>query len=294
MQLKLVAFISMLSMSVSASAQAVYTFEGLQAGTALAGQDGWVVGITGSGSPTVEADIQSLVARGTFVSAARATDAAFPFAEVFDTQAVRLEFDIHYIDGGGNESIQTYFYDDQNGNGTAQSDEDVFQYGLARAFPHLPNTHLQFVGASPIHSNVSSLFSSDDRLTIRADIVQLDTDMLFAKLYFKNNSSTTPEWVLIACGKTLTATAGKGLADINAVQIRFDSGLSSIDNISISTIEPSICLPDTNYDCVLSPADFTAWIAAYQSGSAECDQNGDKVCTPADFTAWISNFDTGC
>jgi len=54
------------------------------------------------------------------------------------------------------------------------------------------------------------------------------------------------------------------------------------------------CLADTNHDGILTPADFTAWIAAFNSQSPECDQNGDGSCTPADFTAWIANYNDGC
>jgi len=54
------------------------------------------------------------------------------------------------------------------------------------------------------------------------------------------------------------------------------------------------CLPDTNHDGTLSPADFTAWIAAFNAMSPTCDQNSDGSCTPADFTAWISNYNAGC
>ena len=54
------------------------------------------------------------------------------------------------------------------------------------------------------------------------------------------------------------------------------------------------CVGDTNGDGVLSPADFNAWIQAYNAQSAACDQNGDGLCTPADFNAWIANFNAGC
>ncbi len=54
------------------------------------------------------------------------------------------------------------------------------------------------------------------------------------------------------------------------------------------------CLPDTNRDGILSPADFTAWIAAFNAQGARCDQNADGLCTPADFSAWIANFNAGC
>ena len=54
------------------------------------------------------------------------------------------------------------------------------------------------------------------------------------------------------------------------------------------------CVADTNGDGSLTPADFTAWVAAFNAQSAACDQNGDSSCTPADFTAWVANFNAGC
>ncbi len=54
------------------------------------------------------------------------------------------------------------------------------------------------------------------------------------------------------------------------------------------------CLPDVNGDGMVTPADFTAWINAFNNNLPECDQNGDNACTPADFTAWINNFNAGC
>ncbi|RNC80336.1 MAG: hypothetical protein ED559_00520 [Phycisphaera sp.] len=54
------------------------------------------------------------------------------------------------------------------------------------------------------------------------------------------------------------------------------------------------CPADTNGDGMLTPADFTAWINAFNNNLPECDQNGDGACTPTDFTAWIANFNAGC
>ena len=54
------------------------------------------------------------------------------------------------------------------------------------------------------------------------------------------------------------------------------------------------CLPDVNNDGAVNSADFSAWIAAFNSNAFECDQNGDGACTPADFSAWIANFNAGC
>jgi len=54
------------------------------------------------------------------------------------------------------------------------------------------------------------------------------------------------------------------------------------------------CVADTNGDGVLSPADFSAWVAAFNAMSPACDQNGDTACTPADFSAWVANYNAGC
>jgi len=66
-----------------------------------------------------------------------------------------------------------------------------------------------------------------------------------------------------------------------------------VDPITLMDSEEG-CVADVNGDGMLSPADFTAWIAAFNSGAAGCDQNADGMCTPADFTAWIANFNAGC
>ncbi len=54
------------------------------------------------------------------------------------------------------------------------------------------------------------------------------------------------------------------------------------------------CLADVNGDGVLSPADFSSWVSAFNNQSAGCDQNSDGACTPADFSAWVANYNTGC
>ncbi len=58
--------------------------------------------------------------------------------------------------------------------------------------------------------------------------------------------------------------------------------------------DPCPNIADVNDDGVLSPADFSAWIAAFNAGDPAADQNADGSITPADFTAWISNYNQGC
>ena len=96
----------------------------------------------------------------------------------------------------------------------------------------------------------------------------------------------------------------------------FESVLASVDEIAFSTFVPGFffgftnfelqidnitltpagneCAADVNGDGAVTPADFTAWVAAFNAQAPGCDQNGDGTCTPADFTAWVANFNAGC
>lgn len=54
------------------------------------------------------------------------------------------------------------------------------------------------------------------------------------------------------------------------------------------------CLADVNGDGTLTPADFNAWILAYNQLDPKADQNGDGSIAPNDFNAWILNYNAGC
>ncbi len=64
--------------------------------------------------------------------------------------------------------------------------------------------------------------------------------------------------------------------------------------VALGDVPEPVCTADTNHDGMLTPADFSAWIAAFNANGPECDQNADGLCTPADFSAWIANFNAGC
>jgi hypothetical protein len=49
-----------------------------------------------------------------------------------------------------------------------------------------------------------------------------------------------------------------------------------------------------NGDGAITPADFSAWVQAFNALAPECDQNDDGVCSPTDFSAWIQRFNAGC
>jgi len=69
-----------------------------------------------------------------------------------------------------------------------------------------------------------------------------------------------------------------------------------IDNVKFETTVTmgNDCPCDVNGDEMCTPADFTAWLSAFNMTTPACDVNGDGMCTPADFTAWLSAFNTGC
>jgi len=89
-----------------------------------------------------------------------------------------------------------------------------------------------------------------------------------------------------------TVTLEAGLQTLRLQNATFSGDRFNIDRI---TFESAVdCLADTNGDGTLSPADFSAWVAAYNASAAECDQNGDGSCTAADFSAWVANYNAGC
>ncbi len=72
-------------------------------------------------------------------------------------------------------------------------------------------------------------------------------------------------------------------------------GENSPEIDAVADVRPiTICLPDVNNDGSLTPADFSAWVAAFNTQSPAADQNRDGHITPADFSAWVANYNAGC
>ncbi|MFI4891836.1 MAG: family 16 glycosylhydrolase [Phycisphaerales bacterium JB058] len=89
-----------------------------------------------------------------------------------------------------------------------------------------------------------------------------------------------------------TLTLQAGVQTLRLRSASFNGDRFNIDRITFESAAD--CLADTNGDGTLSPADFSAWVAAYNALAPECDQNGDGSCTPADFSAWVANYNAGC
>ena len=71
-------------------------------------------------------------------------------------------------------------------------------------------------------------------------------------------------------------------------------GFSDFIDLGAYEFQGITCTPDVNNDGFVSPADFSAWVAAYNSISRRADQNFDGIVSPSDFSAWVSNYNTGC
>ena len=114
----------------------------------------------------------------------------------------------------------------------------------------------------------------------------------------------TPVALVPSGGNNYTATIPAGACD-DEVVFNFIIGLldgpevyspeNPIEFYSGSVVcESGECIADTNGDGILSPADFSAWVAAFNAMAPACDQNADGVCSPADFSAWVANYNAGC
>ena len=91
--------------------------------------------------------------------------------------------------------------------------------------------------------------------------------------------------------------ASASLGDAGAYTVRVTNTCGTVTSTAAQlTVNeaPSDCLADVNGDGVVSPSDFSAWVAAFNAGAPEADQNGDGAVTPADFSAWVNNFNAGC
>lgn len=287
-------------MPLTVQSQALYTFDQLDIDEPLVGQDGWRQGTGGSGSPTVILDGTTQAISGNFKTAVRQSDSNFDFASECDTDAIRITFDIHYAVGNGNVSIQVYLYEDINGDFVFNTGEGVLGFGLARNSTTIPTLQLQLVGAPPINGDVASLISTNDRVTIQADISQDLDGLLQVDLFLLNRTQPNPEWQLIVSGTTLPESTTKRISEVDSIQVRFDSGSAKIDNIEIRSLptEPTPCeIADTNGDGMTNPQDFTFWLGCFNLGLGfpgcdTADQNQDGVLSPSDFTTWISNFNS--
>ncbi len=179
------------------------------------------------------------------------------------------------------------------------------------------------------HNNLSfsdggALFVDGDRLTIINSEFRLNSAVRGGAIYFDSqaNSPSVAGDPIAGVHNTFIANIDEdGYAIYNDIPFRTDGSndfdlsgncwgnltISEVQDVifdyfddtsssiaAVSSIFPCSCLADTNGDGMLSPADFSAWVAAFNAMAPKCDQNSDGLCSPADFSAWVANYNAGC
>ncbi|MEL6798010.1 MAG: GC-type dockerin domain-anchored protein, partial [Planctomycetota bacterium] len=105
-----------------------------------------------------------------------------------------------------------------------------------------------------------------------------------------------PEDFVLTAGNAVQVQvpAGARYVFISANDEFFGDNIDADGNYGVRIGVPSDCPADVNGDGLATPADFNAWILAFNSNAPGCDQNGDGLCNPSDFNAWVLNFNAGC
>lgn len=135
---------------------------------------------------------------------------------------------------------------------------------------------------------------------------EVDGDSFRVQVSTNGGSYTTVRTVTSASGSWREEALYEGVdfpaaSDVRLRFIANDIGSQNVIEAGLDALRLVVpgdcgtdCAADVNGDGVLSPADFSAWIDAFNNDLPGCDQNADGSCTPADFTAWIANFNAGC
>ena len=89
---------------------------------------------------------------------------------------------------------------------------------------------------------------------------------------------------------------GDGFDDL-IIGARYDDNTgtnSGSARVFISVVTPpSRLCADQNEDGQVTPADFSAWVANFNTLNLVADVNQDSFVTPADFSAWVAAFNQG-
>lgn len=146
-----------------------------------------------------------------------------------------------------------------------------------------------FIGAESTNG-FAGWFGAVSATIARASVVEglIDLDAQFGG---------RPASVTLAVAAYATADGG-----VLQAQAPAGNGNTSVEAVEYLTIDlclltPAGCDPcpaDANGDGLLTPADFSAWIVAFNAPAPACDQNADGLCLPNDFSAWVQNFNAGC
>ncbi|MEL7484463.1 MAG: DNRLRE domain-containing protein [Planctomycetota bacterium] len=190
-------------------------------------------------------------------------------ALVLSQRGFNLSFDIHRITTDWNEG-PTVGLGSAGGQGGSATPTDATwtQTGLGGAWSS-PGGDFE---AMPTAS-----------ATIFAAGFTIEFDVTADVQRFVDGSADNFGWIVISQTEPVTGNVIAMSTD--------DDGFQPI-TLTVEIVEA--CPADTNGDGELSPADFNAWIQAFNAQADACDQNGDGRCDPSDFNAWIANFNAGC
>lgn len=108
----------------------------------------------------------------------------------------------------------------------------------------------------------------------------------------EDGSTESGGFLIDICNPTLLRVIGGAQSSMASPEP--GAGIEAIASSSLEFVFTPICRADVNRDGAVTPADFNAWIDAYNSNSVLADMNCDGEVTPADFNGWILKFNAGC
>jgi beta-glucanase (GH16 family) len=190
---------------------------------------------------------------------------------------------------------QTYFDTDPGNNGNAYrpgDDVDIepatgggFNVGWIRQAEYMDYTvDIQQAGPYTLRARVASP-STGGLFSLQID----DIPIQGAEILAVPVTGGWQTWVELE--RTITLPAG--VQRLRFQNLSTASQQFNFDRLTFVSDAPP-CPADVNGDGLLTPADFSAWIAAFNAGSPAADQNGDGLVTPADFSAWVASYNAGC
>ncbi|GAB5496071.1 MAG: hypothetical protein Phyf2KO_11510 [Phycisphaerales bacterium] len=95
----------------------------------------------------------------------------------------------------------------------------------------------------------------------------------------------------------LVYSQGEPLSDVNGDTVidggDQPTGAIIFDEANLEIADAGGPCADQNSDGMVTPTDFTAWIANFNANNPDADVNRDGSVTPTDFTAWINAFNNG-
>ena len=91
----------------------------------------------------------------------------------------------------------------------------------------------------------------------------------------------------------VTVTLSSPDPDAAGVVAMLTSDTVAVPSVT-TAVNFGVCPADINRDGLVTPEDFSAWVAAFKAMDPSADVNGDGEVTPADFSAWIKNYNAGC